>query len=115
MKRTLVCLLALAVVFTMPAFGAERLDLTSPVTTPTVTSWTPDELHLGWQQQFIRVLFLGPAGEKKTCVWSGSAATTLMVALNKANLTSNSLHKRIINQAVTDGCLTAGTVAGSPD
>ena len=108
--------LLLALLLCAPsAQAAERLDLTVAITTPSVTHWTPDELHLGWQQQTIRVLFLGPAGEKKTCVWTGSTATTLMTALNKANLTNNSLHKRLLNQAVTDGCLTAGTVTGSPD
>lgn len=38
----------------------------------------------------------------------------LIVSLNKANLTTISLEKRIINQLVASGLL-AGTVSGSPD
>ena len=111
MRRLLLVVLLLA----GPAVAAERLDLTTPVTTPSGTSWKPDELHLHRQEQVIRAVFLGPAGERKACVWTGAAATTLMTTLNKANLTANTLDKRMLNQAVTDGCLTAGTVSGSPD
>ncbi len=41
-------------------------------------------------------------------------ATTLMRVLNKANLFTKSLHKRIMEKAVADGKLT-GTISGPPD
>ena len=44
----------------------------------------------------------------------GSTATSLMNTLNKANLTTNSLYKRIMNQLINDGFL-SGSVLGTPD
>jgi hypothetical protein len=43
---------------------------------------------------------------------SGAA---LITALNSANLTANSLVKRILTQLLTDGYVAAGAIAGSPD
>ena len=97
------------------AFAAEVLNLTTPVTTPSVTTWKPTQILLDRENQTVRVLFRGPAGESKTCVEVGAAATATMTALNKANLTSNSLEKRAITWAQGLGCLGAGTVSGSPD
>ena len=92
----------------------EQLNLTFPVTYPNTTSWKVDELHLRWSAARIDIRLLGSGGESKHVIYSGSTATTLMSALNKANLSTNSLHKRILNQLVTDGEI-SGTVSGSPD
>ena len=45
----------------------------------------------------------------------GEPATVMMTALNKADLTVNSLQKRILEQLVSDGKLAPGTVTGTPD
>ena len=110
-------LLLVVLLLTSPAVAAERLDLTAPETTPSVTYWRPDEVHLSLDAKNITVVYRGPAGERKTCVWTGADATTKMTALNKANLSAgNSLHKRLITQGqALAGCLGAGTVSGSPD
>ena len=92
----------------------EKLNLTSPITTPNVISWQIDELHLRWSAARIDIRLLGSGGESKHVIYTGSKATTLLTALNKANLTTNSLHKRVMNQLVTDGEI-SGTVSGSPD
>ena len=115
MKRTLVCLLTLAVVFTMPAFAAERLDLTTPVTAPSVTTWTPKHWTFDYENQRIAVLFRGPAGEAKVCTDVGASATTTMNGLAKARLDLISLPKRTITWAQGLGCLGAGTISGTPD
>ena len=114
MKRTLVCLLAVLLAPTL-VLAAEKLDLTTPVTTPSITDWRPVRIILDRENQHIAVLFRGPAGEAKSCAEVGAAATSTMTALNKANLTSNSLEKRTITWAQGLGCLGAGTVTGSPD
>jgi hypothetical protein len=94
---------------------AEQLDLASPAqTAPGTNNWRPVLLHLDWEKATIKVGFRGENGEYTSVGWGGAEATTLMVALNKANLSSNSLHKRIMNQAITDGKL-AGTITGTPD
>ena len=95
---------------------AERLDLTTPEgAVAACTNLTVTSLHLDWAGARITAKFKGDNGRSYGAVWEGATATTLMIALNKANLTSNSLHKRVINQALTDGKLPAGTVSGSPD
>jgi hypothetical protein len=43
------------------------------------------------------------------------SARSLVTALNTANLTNNSLVKRILTQMITDSWITQGTVTGSPD
>lgn len=93
---------------------AERLDLTAAVTYPSTTYWRVARLDLNWNQASITIDLVGPNNERKSHQYIGATATTLMVALNKANLTSNSLQKRVLDRLVSDGVL-AGTVSGSPD
>ena len=111
MRFMLLALLLLA----SPVMAAETLTLTAPITTPTITDWRPVKIALDWENQSVQVLFRGPAGESKSCQEVGAAATATMVALNKANLTANSLHKRTITWAQGLGCLGTGTVSGTPD
>lgn len=93
---------------------AEILTLTAPIVPPSITTWRVTFLGLDWDAATISIRLRGPNGEVKTCGYQGSAATSMMVALNKANLSSNSLHKRVLTQLVSDGEI-AGTISGSPD
>lgn len=94
---------------------AERLDLASPEqAAPGTITWRPVLLHLNWERATIKVGFRGGNGEYTSVGWSGPAATALMTALNKADLSVKSLHHRLMEQAVTDGKL-AGTISGAPD
>ena len=94
---------------------AERLDLTTPITPPSVTRYTIERLTLDWPGASIYLQLLGPNGEAASCVWTGDTATTLMRALNKVNLSIKSLQRRLLERAVADGLLTAGAVSGTPD
>ena len=100
-----------------PVYAAEQLNLTTPVTAPSVTSWTPKHWTFDYENQRIAVLFRGPAGEAKHCTEVGAAATSTMNALAKARLDLISLPKRTITwaQGLTPPCLGAGSVSGSPD
>lgn len=91
---------------------AEILTITSPP--PQQTTWRVNELYLNWGAQSIQIGLIGTNGEAKHHSYSEATATSLMNALNKANLTSNSLHKRVIQRLIDDGML-AGTISGSPD
>lgn len=93
---------------------AELVTLTTAITTPNLTTYRVVGLHLDWDAATIGIRLRGTNGEIKTAGYQGAAATTLMTQLNKANLTSNSLHKRILTQLIADGEL-AGTISGSPD
>ncbi len=95
-------------------FGAETLDLTAPVVKPSNTGYTVDELRLNWGKERILVVLRGSNGEQVHFSYHGAEATTLMQGLNKANLSANSLHKRILDRLVSDGKL-VGTVSGTPD
>lgn len=110
MRRTGLCL-----VFVLLAAGVwaqERVDLTTPIVQPSIVSYTVASLFLDWDGAAIRIIVKGNDGSRVAIEYSGTEATTLMVALNKANLSTRSLHRRILDRLVADGKV-AGTVAGS--
>jgi hypothetical protein len=90
----------------------EILSITTPP--PQQTTWRVNEVYFNWNAASIQIGLIGTNGEAKHHTYSGAVATSLLVSLNKANLSTTSLHKRIINQLVSDGVI-AGTVSGSPD
>lgn len=92
---------------------AEQLDLTAAIVA-TRTTYTVGFLTLDFPNAVIQAGLKGSDGAAVTVEWTGAPATTLMIALNKANLTTISLQKRVLQQAVTDGKLPAGTVSGTP-
>lgn len=94
---------------------AEQIDLTTPI----VVSKTTDffrvvKLGLDWRAAVIAIVLEGENGELQSYRYEGSEATTLMIALNKANLSATSLQRRILNRLIADGRI-SGTVSGSPD
>jgi hypothetical protein len=96
---------------------AEILTLTTPITfptPPTITTYLVRMLKFDYDTSTIDIRLTGPNGEVKTFDYSGPTALTLMIALNKANLSTTSLQKRVLQQLVADGKL-AGTISGSPD
>lgn len=90
----------------------ETLSITSPP--PQQTTWRVNEVYFNWDAQSIQIGLKGTNGEAKHHTYSGTTAQSLLVALNKANLSTTSLHRRIIDRLVSDGVI-AGTVSGSPD
>jgi hypothetical protein len=93
---------------------AEQLDLTSPIVPPSRTTYSVQALMLNFIAAVIQATLVGSDGQLIAVTWEGATATTLMIALNKANLSVTSLQKRVLQQAVSDGKLPAGTVTGSP-
>ena len=56
------------------------------------------------------------AGGKHLAVsYDGATATTLMNQLNTVNLSTQSLHQRVMARLLTDGKIPAGTSSGTPD
>jgi len=90
----------------------EDYVLTSP---SQITSYRVMKLFLDWEGQRIKINVKAPSGERIYHTYQGSTAVTLMTALNKMDLTTNSLHKRILERLETDGVLPDGSVTGSPD
>lgn len=103
---------------------AELFSLTAAEVTPAITTanYQIVLLVLNWEQSLIVIHLRGEHGELKEFRYGGSTGTdadrtkarNLIVALNKANLSTTSLQKRILNQLVTDGLL-SGTVTGTPE
>ena len=53
-------------------------------------------------------------GRSVECRYEGAVAETLIIALNKANLSTTSLEKRVTAQCQADGLLGAGVITGVP-
>lgn len=95
---------------------AEQLNLTASEVIPQqVTSYYKViMLVLDWEGARISIVLRGEQGERRTFEYEGNVATTLMVALNTANLAIKSLHRRVLERLSLDGRL-VGAVSGSPD
>lgn len=94
----------------------EQIDLTSPfVVNPTSTTFfRVDFLAFDRPGAKIYITVSNGSGVSQNFNYTGSIATNMMNVLNKANLSTNSLHKRVLNQLISDGKL-SGTVSGNPD
>ena len=74
-----------------------------------------DSLFLDWVSQLIKVVVRDAKGRTVAFTFAGPTALALMRALNKADLSAKSLHRRVLERLVTDGRLADGTFAGLPD
>ena len=99
---------------------AEQFDLDTPEVT-TRNSFRVVSIFLVYENNnnnLVEVTFHDNNGRRITGSYSGdntSDAHEDIKALNKANLSSNSLQKRIMNQFEIRGVLPSGDVTGSPD
>ncbi len=96
---------------------AEIITLTTPV--PATSTLRIAVVDLNVRESLIRVVladWVNSAwvvnGREIICSYSGASADALMIALNKANLTVQSLHQRVIAQLIADGKL-PGVASGS--
>lgn len=90
----------------------EQVDI-APVQPPAKTHYRIARLTLDWDAACIDIVLKDNTGGTQTHTYSGAEATAMMLTLNTANLTNNSLHKRTLNKLITDGKL-VGTVSGTP-
>lgn len=96
----------------------EQVDLTTPEIVPPpnppTNYWRVDDVRLVWSAQLVKIGLVGQNGENKKFAYTGAEAATMMVALNKANLSVKSLQRRVLERLIADGKL-AGSITGSPD
>jgi len=90
----------------------EKLTLQTPIS---VTDYIFIGVEFSWKDKFILVRLEDTTGKALNITYTGAEATLLMNQLNKANLSTTSLIKRIFNQLAADAKLPAGTVTGTPD
>jgi hypothetical protein len=89
----------------------EQLNLTTPIS---VTDVKVQRLALDWAGKTIYILVIGTDGRTLQFTYDGDVAATLMKQLNTLNLSTKSLHKRLLERLVADGFL-SGTISGTPD
>lgn len=92
----------------------EQIDLTTPITKPSVTNYRVNKLDLRWLDKHIRIELFSDTGEVLHHSYDGTEATNLMIFLNKANLSTKSLQKRVLEKLVADGVID-GSITGTPD
>lgn len=95
----------------------EILTLSTPL--PATSTLRIADCDLNVRGSLIRVVFAEWAagawvagGREIIAAWTGPQADSLMIALNKANLSTQSLAQRIFAQAIAEGKL-AGTQSGT--
>lgn len=94
-------------------WAAEQLNLTTPITAPSTTTYKVIFLAMQWPQGQVTIELADENGKTTGYSYNGAEATSLMAALNTANLSVKSLQRRILEKLVSDGKLT-GTVSGTP-
>lgn len=72
-------------------------------------------LHLDWAEERIRVWVKTPSGDVDVHAYRAEEAVMLMRALNKADLSVKSLHRRLLEKLVADEKIPAGTISGEPE
>ena len=55
-----------------------------------------------------------PSGRSLECRYEGDVAETLVIGLNKANMSTKSLERRVTERCQVDKKLGAGTISGIP-
>lgn len=105
---------------------AETIILATAEVTPSIstTDYRVVFLSLDWDRSTIVIRLRGTNGESRSFTYGGdrlsatdeqrAEALALMVALNKANLSTKSLQRRILERLIADGKL-RGSVSGTPD
>ena len=97
---------------------AEQVNLTAPITPPTLSNYKVEKLDLDLGQvealAEIFILLRGTNGGVFIYRYSGATARTLILQLNVVNLSTTSLQKRILQRLIADGVL-SGTITGTPD
>jgi hypothetical protein len=95
----------------------EKISLSQPFypDNRSTSDFQISRLDLNWEGQEINIHLLDPStGIRRSFAYEGETATNLMIALNKANLSIKSLHRRVLEHLIADGKL-AGSVEGEPD
>lgn len=90
----------------------EQIDLQAPAP-PVVMHYRVARLYLDFPGEVIRIELVGSDASERMFFYRGPEAVTLMLFLNTANLSTKSLHRRIMEKLLADGKLT-GTISGAP-
>jgi len=118
-------LLVLVLVVSGVVRAQEVVNLTSPITKPTVSTLTPSKLNFDLRANQIYVEWIGETGETFSANYSTPkpvdhpsqpTGAALLTTLNKMNFAgaNPSFIKRVLQELQTDGYIAAGTITGTP-
>ena len=93
---------------------AEVITLTIPPVPAVDVPYRVSAILLDWDEAKIAIKLVGANGERIGHQYAGDTARTMMRALNTANLSTKSLHRRVIERLIADGVL-SGAISGTPD
>lgn len=93
----------------------ETLNLTAPVSQPSVTTYTVERIFINRTPASIAITMKDSNGVTTTITYNVAAGASLLTTLNTSNFSVNSLQKQTLNKLKADGFLPAGTVSGTPD
>ncbi len=123
MRRCLVLVVLLAAL-SLSGGAQEKLTLTTPAfSSAGASEFKLAILELNRRSSVINAVFAEvtpgtsifiPDGRQLSCGYQGATADAMLILLNKANLSANSLEKRVTTTCQGDGKLPPGTVTGTP-
>lgn len=96
----------------------EAITLSAPVSVPSKATVHLSLLVVDVEKKNVEITFADNNGVAGRAFYTPETTPTgqaLLTALNTANLTSNSLVKRVLQRLQTDGYIAAGSVTGTPD
>lgn len=93
--------------------------LTTPVQAAATTGYVIRYVLMYWDDAFVEIC-VRPVGGGQPLVKRYDETTTptgaaIMLGLNKANLSTLSLHRRILERLAADGVIGPGAIVGVPD
>ena len=113
--KKIILSICLILIFAFSVQAAEQVNLTVPITKPAINSYKIDSIVLNVTGATITITLIDPvSGEKPVFSYYGATATALMNVLNKTDLSTKSLQKRIFEKLIADGKI-LGTISGTPD
>lgn len=93
---------------------AEKLDLTTPQTFPSITEWKMVRIDKNRKERYLLLVAESNTGVEKERLIKGLEAMTVMRVLNTANNQIKSEERRALEYMRDQGDF-AGTISGAPD
>lgn len=92
----------------------EALTRTLPPVPEGREDYRVTRVELDWERPRVAVVLHSQTGTRIGHQYEGPVARDLLRALNTANLSAQSLHRRVLQRLVQDGIVT-GAITGAPD
>ncbi len=113
--KKFILVLVLILLIPIGVGAAEKAELTTPIVSPSTTSYEISRIILDVRGSMVFIELHSSIGTPYVATYRGPVAKAMMRALNKADLSTKSLKRRIFERLIADGKLPAATVTGVPE